>query len=66
MSDEVGDEQTFENLSNNQSERNWVISERVGAVTFLRNRLKKCMLSIRMLMQELRQAKTDNKGQANS
>ena len=44
MFDEVGVKQSFENLSNSQSESNRTIVGGVGAVTFLRNRLNKCML----------------------
>ena len=40
MFDEVGVKQSFENLSNSQSESNRMI---VGAVTLLRYRLNKCM-----------------------
>ena len=41
MFDEVGVKQSFENLSNSLGESNRAI---VGEVTFLRNRLNKCML----------------------
>ena len=44
MLDEVGVKQSFENLSNSRSESNRAIVGGVGAVTLLRNRLKKCML----------------------
>ena len=41
---EVGVKQSFENLSNSQSESNRVIIGGVGAITLLRNRLNKSML----------------------
>ena len=49
MFDEVGVKQSFENFSNSQSESNRVIVGGVGAVTFLRNRLNKCMLPRRRI-----------------
>ena len=49
MFDEVGVKQSFENLSNSQSESNRAIVGGVGAVTLLRYRLNKCMLPRRSL-----------------
>ena len=49
MFDEVGVKQSFENLNKSQSESNRAIVGGVGAVTLLRNRLNKCMLSRRRI-----------------
>ena len=49
MSDEVGVKQSFEYLSNSRSESNRAIVGGVGAVTFLRNRVNKCMLPRRRI-----------------
>ena len=47
--DEVGVEQSFENLGNSRSESNRAIVGGVGAVTLLRYRLNKCMLPRRRI-----------------
>ena len=52
--DEVGVKQSFENLSNSQSESNRAIVGGVGAVTLLRNRLNKCMLLRRRISAGIR------------
>ena len=49
MFDEVGVKQSFENLSNSQSESNRLIVGGVGAVTLLRYRLNKCILPRRRI-----------------
>ena len=49
MFDEVGVKQSFENLSNSQSESNRTIVGGVGAVTLLGYKLNKCMLPRRRI-----------------
>ena len=49
MFDEVGVKQSFKNLSNSRSERNRAIVGGVGAITFLRYKLNKCMLPRRRI-----------------
>ena len=50
MFGEVGVKQSFEKLSNSRSESNRAIVRGVGAVTFLRYRLNKCMLPRRRII----------------
>ena len=61
MFDEVGVKQSFENLSNSRSESNRAIVGGVGAVTLLRNRLNKCMLSRRISARNKNEAKKTTK-----
>ena len=61
MFDEVGVKQSFENLGNSRSESNSAIVGGVGAVTLLRYRLNKCMLTRRISAGNKNEAKKTTK-----